>query len=98
MGLERSRVLRLEDEGANPTIQFTRQQKVNDRGLDVLLLVLVGVKGVPQVVRYMICKNSYYLKFCIDSITHIYIVRMGHKVLPFFYLTNIRKKKIYIKN
>lgn len=47
VGLKRCRLLRLKDEGADAAVQLTGQQQVDDWRLDVLLLVLVCVEGVP---------------------------------------------------
>lgn len=47
VGLERGRLLRLEDEGADPAVELAGQQQADDGRLDVLLVVLVCVEGVP---------------------------------------------------
>lgn len=47
--LQRSHLVTLEDEAADAAVEFTREQQADHRRLDVLLLVLVRVEGVPQV-------------------------------------------------
>lgn len=47
--LQGGRLVPLQDEAADAAVQLARQQELDDRRLDVLLLVLVDVKGVPEV-------------------------------------------------
>lgn len=47
VGLKRSCLLRLENEGADTAVEFTGQQQADDRRLDVFLVILVCVERVP---------------------------------------------------
>lgn len=47
MGLKRSRLLRLQDEGADAAVELAGQQQADDGRLDVFLVVLVCVERVP---------------------------------------------------
>lgn len=47
VGLEGRRLLRLEDERVDATVELPGQHEADDGRLDVLLVVLVGVKRVP---------------------------------------------------
>lgn len=51
MALERGGLLSVQDEATHPAVELSRQQKVNDGGFDVFLLVLVGVERVLKVWR-----------------------------------------------
>lgn len=37
----------MQDEPTHPAVELRRQQQTNDGGLDVFLLILVGIEGVP---------------------------------------------------
>lgn len=58
MGLKRGRLLRLEDEGADAAVELAGEQQPDDGGLDVFLLVLVCVEGVPQVLWNVVCDGD----------------------------------------
>lgn len=64
VALERGGLLSVQDEPTHPAVQLPRQQQMEDGGLDVFLLILVGIEGVPQVCRDVIWKewqaNTYY--------------------------------------
>lgn len=47
VGVERSCLLRLEDEGADAAVELAGQQQADDGRLDVFLVVLVCVERVP---------------------------------------------------
>lgn len=47
MALEGGGLLGVQDEPTHPAVELSRQQQTDDGGLDVLLLILVGVEGVP---------------------------------------------------
>lgn len=58
MALEGDGLLGVQDEPTHPAVELSRQQQTDDGGLDVLLLILVGVEGVPQVCRDVIWKKN----------------------------------------
>lgn len=47
MRLKRSCLLSFQDEGADTAVELAGQQQADDRRLDVLLVILVGVERVP---------------------------------------------------
>lgn len=49
VGLKTRHLLRFEDKRVHTAVELPRQHEADDRWLDVLLVVLVGVKWVPQV-------------------------------------------------
>lgn len=57
MAVQRRRLLAVQDEAAHPAVELRGEQQANDGGLDVLLLILVSVEGIPQVCRDVIWKN-----------------------------------------
>lgn len=46
MALERGGLFSVQDESAHPTVQLSREQQADDGGLDVFLLILVGIEGI----------------------------------------------------
>lgn len=58
VGLQRGRLLRLQYERADATVQLRGQQQVNGGGLDVLLVILVCIERVPQVCWNIFCKRE----------------------------------------
>lgn len=45
--LQGGSLLSLQDEPTHTAVELSRQQQANDGGLDVLLLILVSVEGLP---------------------------------------------------
>lgn len=54
VALERGGLLGVQNEAAHPAVELAGQQAADDGRLDVFLLVLVNVEGVPQVGRDVI--------------------------------------------
>ena len=57
VSLQGGHLVPFEDEAAHAAVQFAGQQELDDRRLDVLLLVLVDVEGVPEVLGDVICSD-----------------------------------------
>lgn len=57
VSLQGGHLVPFEDEAAHAAVQLAGQQELDDRRLDVLLLVLVDVKGVPEVLGDVICSD-----------------------------------------
>lgn len=58
MALQGSHLVPSQDEAADAAVQLAGQQELDHRGLDVLLLVLVGVEGVPEALGNVICSGK----------------------------------------
>lgn len=57
LAVQGGRLLAVQDEAAHPEVQLPGEQQADNGGLDVLLLILVSVEGIPQVCRDVIWKN-----------------------------------------
>ena len=57
VSLQGGHLVPFEDEAAHAAVQLAGQQELDDRRLDVLLLVLVDVEGVPEVLGDVICSD-----------------------------------------
>lgn len=58
VALQGSHLVPSQDEAADAAVQLAGQQELDHRGLDVLLLVLVGVEGVPEALGNVICSGK----------------------------------------
>ena len=58
VSLQGSCLVPFQDEAADTAVQLAGQQELGDRRLDVLLLVLVDIEGVPEVLRDVICTKE----------------------------------------
>lgn len=56
--LQGGHLVPLEDEAAHAAVELAGQQELDDRRLDVLLLILVDVEGVPEVLGDVICSDT----------------------------------------
>lgn len=57
MAVEGCGLLAMQDEAAHPAVELPGEQQADDRGLDVLLIILVSVERIPQVCRDVIWKK-----------------------------------------
>lgn len=75
MALEGGGLLSVQDEPTHPAVELSRQQQTDDGGLDVLLLILVGVEGVPQVCRDVIWKKMTSICAPFNKCVHAEMLR-----------------------